>query len=51
MQTVLKIGQNEDADSEKAESMLNGKLQILAVFGEMGTLQKEELKSTVELCS
>jgi hypothetical protein len=41
-----------DSDAaKKAESMLNGKLQLLSLFGEMGVLHKEDLPVVIELCA
>lgn len=44
------IEEDEPEDPEvvqKKESLLNGKLQLLTLFGEIGALQKEDLIKTV----
>ena len=47
IETVFKMGQQEDISSEKKESLLAGKLQLIQIFAEVGRLGASEIQRTV----
>jgi len=51
IETVFKMGAEEDNDASKREFMTSGKLQLIQIFAECKKLTKADIDRSVDFCA